>query len=260
MQPLALSWEELATERDLIGQVLTFCAFLGGIAIAGLVQVLVDGQQFIESAEFIGSEMGLGTSNEASRAVILDAVFWLLTATAGASLSGAFFAVLGFSSYSRMCGAIDRLRTDPDHIAWRAQHVAGKYATFHVFHIACRALAVCAMSFALLLVCFIFTLAVSAMWLAVLAVVPMLLIPLWADRALRRRLVKQHNGVRLANDSWSWEGDGRYLPLSRAGYAEARRATEAGRMMQAGVGHEAGVDSARPGAGASAPVDPSKIS
>jgi hypothetical protein len=106
---LRLRESGIEAERSNVGNILTFCALLGGLAITA----------FLDFSEDFWKEKGLFERREGyvseSAMAIYDTVVPLLSLTGAMAVYGAFFAVIAARAYGMVLGNIDQLKT-PDQI------------------------------------------------------------------------------------------------------------------------------------------------
>ncbi len=174
--------EQLAADRELMGQILTFCAFIGGLSLAVLIET-----RFTDAG-------ASGEIVDAVDRVMLPILQVLLAGASGVALLGAFFAMLGFSNHSRMLlrqASLERLPPGDKRFLSMRKDLVGKYANIVVFKQMSRLFAAVSMALALVIILLV---AYSiqpdiAYALAAIGLV-LFVIPIVAAAGLRNRLVR----------------------------------------------------------------------
>lgn len=172
--------ELLAADREMMGQVLTFCAFVGGLALAGLITTIVEGEP---------------RPNEPTWNSLLKTLQLLLATTSIVALFGAFMAMLGFVNHSRLLTRIVRLRavnrTDAE-FGHLLRDAVGKYANILVFKFMSRMFGAVSMASAVVVV-FVATLMVSESWAVLIVSCSLfaILVPIVAALGLARRMKRE---------------------------------------------------------------------
>ena len=175
--------ERLAADREMMGQILTFCAFIGGIALAALVEL-----------RFAASEK-LPTLDVAALPVLQV----LLAATAAVALLGAFYAMLGIVNHHRMLdrqARLDRMPKDAADRQWWQRDLFGKYANIAVFRQMARLFASVSMATGLVVVIFLAWLIDPLVGAALtFGSVALLVVPAVAAANARGKLIKAYEAA-----------------------------------------------------------------
>lgn len=130
--------DRMSADREMMGQILTFCAFIGGIALAAVIEL----------------KFNSSVSNSLDRAMMPVLQMMLATCSAVALL-GAFFAMLGIVNHHRMLdrqARLERIPKDAPERQWWQRDLFGKYANIAVFRQMARLFASVAMAVALVVV------------------------------------------------------------------------------------------------------------
>ena len=166
--------ETVIAERELLGQLLTFCAFLGGLSLAALVELF---------------------SLEPASPAVVQLVGYaqvVLALTSVCALIGAFFALLGAIHYRRLVERLSilRLRRELDrNTVSLVDAMTHTYANAVVFRQMARLLAVIAMATALVSVVLVSMLLSTWIALGLMGVALFILIgPMIAVQVFKLRL------------------------------------------------------------------------
>ena len=169
--------EQMSAERELLGQLLIFCAFLGGLSLAAVIALF----GVVRPVAQVGEP-------------VVTFAQMLLALASISALCGAFFALLGFLNHNQMLDKLTKVRhlrrEEVDDAAQATiRSMVNKVANTIIFRQMTRFLAVVAMAAALIGVISVAYLVAQWLALALFALAGLLLFaPIFAAQALKMRL------------------------------------------------------------------------